>query len=170
MWYLLQYTKYILLMECNHVGPNLTCFLDFSVVVASFAIGLRQISSLFSCINVALQVLLLYKQKRSTEGCPKLKSPETRQVQERLVSLEQMQVPNGTGPGVWRSKRPSVLHAAPVAYVLWKPYTIRQKVKNWWNVLLLEGVTVCIWSSSRMSFNIRERETSYCLVRCLYRP
>ena len=36
----------------------------------------------------------IYKQKRSTEGCSKFKSPETRQVQERLVStLEHMQVP-----------------------------------------------------------------------------
>ena len=36
------------------------------------------------------------KQKRSTEGCSKFKSPETRQVQERLVStLEHMQVPKG---------------------------------------------------------------------------
>ena len=35
-----------------------------------------------------------YKQKRSTEGCSKFKGPETRQVQERLVStLEHMQVP-----------------------------------------------------------------------------
>ena len=34
------------------------------------------------------------KQKRSTEGCSKFKSPETRQVQERLVStFEHMQVP-----------------------------------------------------------------------------
>ena len=34
------------------------------------------------------------KQKRSTEGCSKFKSPETRQVHERLVStLEHMQVP-----------------------------------------------------------------------------
>ena len=34
------------------------------------------------------------KQKRSTEGCSIFKSPETRQVQERLVStLEHMQVP-----------------------------------------------------------------------------
>ena len=34
------------------------------------------------------------KQKRSTEGCSKFKSPEIRQVQERLVStLEHMQVP-----------------------------------------------------------------------------
>ena len=45
-------------------------------------------------------------------------------------------------------------HAAPVAYVLWKPCTIRLKsnsvmrsrsvmVKNWCNVLSMEGVTVC---------------------------
>ena len=34
------------------------------------------------------------KQKRSTEGCSKLKGMETRQAQERLVStLEHMQVP-----------------------------------------------------------------------------
>ena len=37
---------------------------------------------------------LFFKQKRSTEGCSKFKSPETRQVYERLVStLEHMQVP-----------------------------------------------------------------------------
>ena len=45
-------------------------------------------------------------------------------------------------------------HAAPVAYVLWEPCTIREKsnsirgsrsvmVKNWCNVLSMEGVTVC---------------------------
>ena len=44
-------------------------------------------------------------------------------------------------------------HAAPVANVLWKPYTgkksnsvIRSRsvmVKNWCNVLSMEGVTVC---------------------------
>ena len=35
------------------------------------------------------------EQKRSTEGCSKFKSPETRQVQERLLvsTLEHMQVP-----------------------------------------------------------------------------
>ena len=44
----------------------------------------------FFCMNVTL----LKEQKRSTEGCSKFKSPETRQVQERLVStLEHMQVP-----------------------------------------------------------------------------
>ena len=36
----------------------------------------------------------MMKHKRSTERCSKFKSPETRQVQERLVSaLEHMQVP-----------------------------------------------------------------------------
>ena len=70
-------------------------------------------------------------------------------------------------------------HAAPVAYVPWKPCTIGKKsnlvirfrsvmVKNWCNVI--NGGCHCIWSSSRMSCNIRERGTSYCLVRSPYRP
>ena len=66
------------------------------------------------------------RQKRSTEGCSKFKSPETRQVQERLVSnirthaspkVGQDQVSGGVSVLCW--------HAAPVAYVLWKPCTIR---------------------------------------------
>ena len=41
-----------------------------------------------------LHISIYDKQKRSTEGCSKFKGPETRQVQERLVStLEHMQVP-----------------------------------------------------------------------------
>ena len=41
-----------------------------------------------------LHTSLYDKQKRSTEGCSNFKGPETRQVQERLVStLEHMQVP-----------------------------------------------------------------------------
>ena len=57
------------------------------------------------------------KQKRSTEGCSKFKSPGTRQVQERLVStLEHMQVPSVSG-GVSVPCR----HATPVADALWKP-------------------------------------------------
>ena len=40
------------------------------------------------------KMIMLVKQNRSTEGCSKLKSPETRQVQERLVStLDHMQIP-----------------------------------------------------------------------------
>ena len=71
-------------------------------------------------------------------------------------------------------------HAAPVAYVLWKPYTIRQKVKFGNKVQISNGQKLvqcpinggchCMWSSSRMSCNIRERGTSYCLVRSPYRP
>ena len=50
--------------------------------------------NLFRVVWVAHVTLRSYKQKRSTEGCSKFKSPETRQVQERLVStLEHMQVP-----------------------------------------------------------------------------
>ena len=52
----------------------------------------------FFCISTfcthGTLVTICAKQKRSTEGCSKFKSPETRQVQERLVStLEHMQVP-----------------------------------------------------------------------------
>ena len=36
--------------------------------------------------------ILLQKQKRSTEGCSKFKSPETRQVQERLVSAIHVEI------------------------------------------------------------------------------
>ena len=52
------------------------------------------------------------------------KGPYTLQVQERMVStLEQMQVPNGTGPGVRRSKRP-LLASRTRCNVLWKPHEI----------------------------------------------
>ena len=48
----------------------------------------------FPNIKMSICVLHFKEQKRSTEGCSKFKSPETRQVQERLVStLEHMQVP-----------------------------------------------------------------------------
>ena len=41
------------------------------------------------------------KQNRSTEGCSKLKSSVDMTIQERIVStLEQMQFPSGTGPGL----------------------------------------------------------------------
>ena len=62
------------------------------------------------------------RQNRSTEGCSKLKTLQTRQVQERMVStLEHTQVPK------WdRTRCPGVSvicwHAAPVVNVLWKPH------------------------------------------------
>ena len=64
-----------------------------------------------------------------------------------------MQVPNGTGPGVRRSKRP-LLASRTRCNVLWKPPKFGNKVKNgnkvqfgnkfanWCNVLSIEGVIV----------------------------
>ena len=60
-------------------------------------------------------------------------------------TLEQMQVPNGTGPGVRRSKRP-LLASRTRCHVVWKPPKFGNKVKignkvkfgnkfeNWCNV------------------------------------
>ena len=60
------------------------CFLDYSVGVGVFVTGLSQISS-FSYFRI------MHITSKSTEGCSKLKNPETRQVQEKLVStLERM--------------------------------------------------------------------------------
>ena len=54
----------------------------------------------YTCLDIMpqqegrLPIYLIRGQKRSSEGCSNFKSPETRQVQERLVStLEHMQVP-----------------------------------------------------------------------------
>ena len=48
----------------------------------------------FLCVAQSWNQQILIKQNRSTEGCSKLKSPETRQVKERYFStLEHMQVP-----------------------------------------------------------------------------
>ena len=45
-----------------------------------------------------------------------------------VSTLEQMQVPNGTGPGVRRSKRP-LLASRTRCIVLWKPPKFGNKVK-----------------------------------------
>ena len=74
--------------------------------------------------------------------------------EETVSTLEQMQVPKGTGPGVRRSKRP--LFASRTRYnVLWKPPKFGNKVAignkvqfsnikfaNWCNVWSIEGVIV----------------------------
>ena len=64
-----------------------------------------------------------------------------------------MQVPNGTGPGVRRSKRP-LLASRTRCNELWKPQKYGNKAKisnkvqfgnkfaNWCNVLSIEGVIV----------------------------
>ena len=46
-----------------------------------------------------------------------------------VSTLEQMQVPNGTGPGVRRSKRP-LLASRTRCNVLWKPPKFGNKVKS----------------------------------------
>ena len=70
-----------------------------------------------------------------------------------VSTLEQMQVPNGTGPGVRRSKRP-LLVSRTRCNVLWIPPEFGNKVKignkvqygnkfaNWSNVWSIEGVIV----------------------------
>ena len=45
-----------------------------------------QVYVLFFCSLLPFLCQCDYKEKRSTEGCSKFKSPETRQVQERFVS------------------------------------------------------------------------------------
>ena len=75
-------------------------------------------------LRLRLYIFIAMKQNRSTEECSK-----TWQVQERTVSiLEQMQVPNGAGPGVRRSKRP-LLASRTRCNVLWKPPKFGNKVK-----------------------------------------
>ena len=70
-----------------------------------------------------------------------------------VSTLEQMQVPNGTGPGVRRSKRP-LLASRIRCNVLWKPPKFGNKVNigievqfgnkfaNRCNILSIEGVIV----------------------------
>ena len=65
-------------------------------------------------------------------------------------------------------------HATPVANAPWKPLVI------WWRSSSVSGHGIggksdrlgsyCNWSRVRMSFNIREMETSYCWIRSPYRP
>ena len=62
------------------------------------------------------------KQNRSTEGCSKLKSPESRQLSSGEIGLD---IRTHASPKVGQDKVSGGWHAAPVANVLWKPHTIR---------------------------------------------
>ena len=55
-----------------------------------------------------------------------------------ISTLEQMQVPNGTGPGVRRSKRP-LLACHTRCNVLWKPPKFGNKVKNRFDINVFYG-------------------------------
>ena len=58
-----------------------------------------------------------------------IQSPKTKQAQVKMVTtLEQMQVPIGTGSGVRRSKRP-VLTSRIRCNAIWKPPKFCNKVK-----------------------------------------
>ena len=75
-----------------------------------------------------------------------------------VSTLEQMQVPNGTGPGVRRSKRP-LLASRTHCNVLWKPPKFGNKFKS---VLKSSSVissklkrSVDMTSSGKNGLNIR---------------
>ena len=80
-------------------------------------------------IVVNFRFLSLYKQNRSTEGSSKLKrSVDMTSSGKNGLNIEQMQVPDGTGPGVRRSKRP-LLASRTRCNLLWKPQKFDNKVK-----------------------------------------
>ena len=102
----------------------------------------------FSIYRLSLSKIEVPRDVRNSKG------PQTWQAQERTVpTLEQTQVPNGTGPGVRRSKRP--LPASRTrCNAPWKPPKFGKKVKignkvqfgnkfaNCCNVWSIEGVIV----------------------------
>ena len=74
----------------------------------------------------------------------------------------------GTGPGVWWSKSPlSACHTRRKCSMETTQNSVKCRVR--YKVWSLWG-SHCIWSGHRMSFNICERETLYCLIRSPYRP
>ena len=80
-----------------------------------------------------------------------------------VSTKEHLQIPYGTGPGVRRSKRPlSACHTRRKCSMETTQNSIKGRHRyKVWSV----GGCHCIWSGHRMSFNICERETSYCLIR-----
>ena len=89
--------------QCYFEGTQCYCEAKKMLLWGNTILLWGQIILLWGTQSYWGQIILLWgntillwgnKQKRSTEGCSKFKSPETRQVQERLVStLEHMQVP-----------------------------------------------------------------------------
>ena len=119
----------------------------------------------------------LQAKSRKYRGMFEVNSPEKlRQVREKDWSqqLEHMEVPNGTEPGVRRSKRPlSACYTRRKCSFETSHMSVKvefgKKVTDWYKVWSVEGCQ-CIWSGFRMSFSIRERGTSCCLIRSPYRP
>ena len=71
----------------------------------------------------------LERQFRSTEGCSKLKrSVDMTSSGKNCINIRTNTIPNGTGPGVRRSKRP-LLASRTLCNVLWKSQKFGNKVK-----------------------------------------
>ena len=85
---------------------------------------------------------IYYKQNSSTEGCSKLKrSVDMTSSGKNGLNIRTMQVQNGTGPGVRRSKRPllasrtrcNVLRKPPKKVKICNKVRFGNKVANWCN-------------------------------------
>ena len=90
-----------------------------------------------------------------------------------VSTLEQMQVPNGTGPGVRRSKRPLLASRTRCSFygnlqnlvirsksVIKSSSVISSQIGVMSDQLRVSLYKKCTWSCPRMSCNIWERETS----------
>ena len=64
-------------------------------------------------------------------------------------------------------------HATPIANAIWKPVIIGEGQTRYQGHEIggkSDWLGSHCWSRIRMSFNIRERDTSYCRIRSPYRP
>ena len=118
---------------------------------------------------------VLKAKSRRIEGYSRWKVEKRREVRENWCQeLEQKQVPKRGRNQVSGKVSVPCWHATSVANALWKPLVIR------WRSSSVQGHEIgekpdrlashCNWSRVRMSFNIREKETSYCWKRSPYRP
>ena len=125
-------------------------------------------------MNDCAQIFCEYITEVPREGCSILKSPETRQVQERLVStLEQMQVPNWDRTRCPQEFASSVGMPHPLQLFYGNLTKLGKKSNSVIRSRSVKG-KICVMShqwrvslymlSSRMSCNIRERVSSYCLI------
>ena len=119
------------------------------------------------------------KQKSKCRGKFEIQSQEIWPAHEILVStLEKIQVPNGTGPGVRRSNRPLLSWLTRCkssietsSNLVNSVHVIRySSVTRWRFSVMFNQRRAWVWSCSRMSCNRWERGTSCCLIRSPYRP
>ena len=171
----MSYTKFIFFGQIRWRHDIWLAMRQFRLLLCNRGTDLDELVKLDrkQAFNVLCQVCVLRanlsrsKYNRSTEGCSKLKSLETRQVQERLVSHRNTcKSQSWTGPGVRRSSRP-LLACRTRCKCSMETVQICKKsnsvITSSWVTgskfvqCLINGVCyfTCIWSFSRMSFNIR---------------